>query len=156
MLVLAEKGSDRISARERCESAVTSGRAAEFFARMVTALGGPEDIIDRFDSHLPQAPVVRAGHARGIVAGVDTRAVGNAIIELGGGRKQVGEALDLAVGFSDIARTGTELDADTPLAVVHAATEADAEAAQRNLLAAVTLADTAPSERPVIHEILTG
>jgi thymidine phosphorylase len=156
MLVLAEKGSDRISARERCESAVTSGRAAESFARMVTALGGPADIIDRYDTHLQQAPVVRAVLARGIVAGVDTRAVGNAIIELGGGRKQVGEALDLSVGFSDIARTGTELNSDTPLAVIHAASEADAEAAERNLLAALTLAESAPPERPVIHEILTG
>jgi thymidine phosphorylase len=87
---------------------------------------------------------------------VDTRAIGNAIIELGGGRKQVGETLDLSVGFSDIARTGTELDADTPLAVIHAASEADAQAAERNLLAAVKLADSAPPEQPVIHEILTG
>ena len=156
MLVLAEKGADRIAARERCEAAVTSGRAAEAFARMVTALGGPADIIDRFDAHLAKAPVQRAVHASGTVSAVDTRAVGNAIIELGGGRKRVGEALDLSVGFSDIARIGTELDADTPLAVVHAATEADAEAAERNLLAAVSLAETAPREAPVIHEILTG
>ena len=60
------------------------------------------------------------------------------------------------MGFSDIARIGMELDADTPLAVIHAASEADAEAAQRNLLAAVALADTAPAEQPVILEILTG
>jgi thymidine phosphorylase len=156
MLVVAGREDDRDAARARCDDAVSSGRAAEAFTNMVRALGGPADIVDRYDTLLQQAPIVRAVHARGVVAGVDTRAVGNAIIELGGGRKKVGEALDLSVGFSDIARTGTELDADTPLAVVHAATEADAEAAERNLLAAVTLADSAPPELPVIHEILTG
>jgi thymidine phosphorylase len=156
MLVLSGQEADRDVARARCDEAVSSGRAAEAFTNMVRLLGGPADIVDNYDAHLQRAPIVRAVHARGVVAGVNTRAVGNAIIELGGGRKHVGETLDLSVGFSDIARIGTELDADTPLAVVHAASEADAEAAERNLLAAVTLAQTAPPEQPVIHEILTG
>ena len=82
--------------------------------------------------------------------------MGNAIIELGGGRKRVGEALDLSVGFSDIACVGTQLDANTPLAVIHAASDADAERAEKNLLAAVSLADAAPQQRPVVQDILTG
>ena len=156
MLVVAGLETDRAAARARCDEAVDSGRAAEAFSSMVTALGGPADLIDRYDTHLARAPVVRAVRASGVVGAVDARAVGNAIIELGGGRKRVGETLDRSVGFSDIARTGTELDSDTPLAVVHAASEADAERAQKDLLAAVTLVDSAPRQRPVIHEILTG
>ncbi|MEJ2297902.1 MAG: hypothetical protein P8X94_05235 [Woeseiaceae bacterium] len=100
--------------------------------------------------------MTRAVHADGIVAGVDTRAVGNAIIELGGGRRRVGETLDLAVGFSRIAPVGTLLDADVPLAVVHAATEEAAERAAAGLRDAVTLATEVPDERSVIVEILTG
>jgi thymidine phosphorylase len=156
MLVVAGLETDRAAARARCDDAVSSGRAAEAFARMVSALGGPVDIIDRYDRHLANAPVVHAVHASGVVGAVDARAVGNAIIELGGGRKRVGETLDLSVGFSDIACVGTELDADTPLAVVHAASEADAERAEKNLLAAVTLGGSAPPQRQVIHDILTG
>ena len=156
MLVVAGAETDRDTARLRCDEAVNSGAAAEAFGRMVAALGGPADIVERFDTHLAKAPVVRAVYASGYVGAMDTRAVGNAIIELGGGRKRVGETLDLSVGFSDVARVGTELDANTPLAVVHAASEADAERAEKNLLAAVTLADAPPAQRPVIHEILTG
>ncbi|MBT8107743.1 MAG: thymidine phosphorylase [Gammaproteobacteria bacterium] len=156
MLVVAGLETDRAAARARCDEAVSSGRAAEAFARMVSALGGPTDIIDRYDAYLARAPVVHAVHASGVVGAVDARAVGNAIIELGGGRKRVGEMLDLSVGFSDIACVGTELDADTPLAVVHAASEADAERAAGNLLAAVTLGESAPPQRQVIHDILTG
>ena len=87
---------------------------------------------------------------------MDTRGVGNAIIELGGGRHTVGETLDLSVGFSDIVSIGTGLDAHTPLAVVHAASEADAAQAEALLLAACTTNADAPSMSPVIAEILTG
>ena len=156
MLLVGGLETDRDAARARCDDAVTSGRAAEAFTNMVAALGGPADLLENAQKYLAAAPVVRAVQARGVVAAVDTRAVGNAIIELGGGRRQVGEALDLAVGFSDIAPVGTDLDAHAPLAVIHAASEADADTAERSLLAAVSMADAVPPERPVIHEILTG
>jgi thymidine phosphorylase len=156
MLVIAGQESNREEAQQRCEEALTSGRAADAFGRMVAALGGPADFVDRYERHLPEAPVIRAIHADGVVARVDTRAIGNAIIELGGGRRKVGEALDLSVGFSRIAPVGTSLDAEVPLAVVHAATEDAADRAAGNLRDAVMLASTPPQERPVICEILTG
>ena len=156
MLLVAGVESDREAATARIDDAVRSGRAAEAFSRMVAALGGPADFLDKSDDYLQRAPVTRAVHVQGFLGGVDTRAVGNAIIELGGGRRQVGEALDLSVGFSDIAPVGTLLDADTPLAIVHAASSADAEKAEENLLAAVTVTDAEPAKRPVIYEILTG
>ncbi len=156
MLIVAGKETDRGAATARCEEALSSGRAAEAFSRMVAALGGPADFLDKAEAYLQRAPVTRAVHADGVLGGVDTRAIGNAIIELGGGRRQVGETLDLSVGFSDMAPVGARLGTDRPLAVIHAASDADAEIAEKNLLAAVTLADEEPAERPVICEILTG
>jgi thymidine phosphorylase len=156
MLLVAGEETDRAKAIARCDEAVTSGTAAEAFSKMVAALGGPADFLDRSDNYLQHAPVTRVVHVAGTLVGVDTRAVGNAIIELGGGRRQVGEALDLSVGFSDIASVGTMLDAHRPLAMIHAATEDDAESAEQNLLAAVSVADGEPKDRPVICEILGG
>ncbi len=156
MLLIGGVEQDRKTALERCDEAVTSGKAAEVFARMVALLGGPSDFMDKAASYLAKAPVTRAVIARGFVTAVDTRAVGNAIIELGGGRREVGQKLDLSVGFSEIAPVGAEVDDETPLAIVHAASEADAEVAEKNLLAAVTVGATRPAERPVISEILTG
>lgn len=156
MLVVGGLETDREKARSRCDAAVSSGRAAEKFARMVHALGGPADIVDDYSGHLAKAPVVRAVRAEGFLTSVDTRAIGNAIIELGGGRRKVGEALDLSVGFSNIAPVGTALDGDTPLAVVHAASDSAADKAEQNLLAACELGESAPESRPVIREILTG
>ncbi len=156
MLVIGGRETDRQAARSRCDEAITSGRAAEVFGRMVKALGGPADFLDKHAKYLARAPVVRAVQAEGFVAGVDTRAIGNAIIELGGGRRKVGETLDLSVGFSDIAAIGTELTGDTPLALIHAASEADADRAERKLRIACELSEAAPADRPVLVDILTG
>ena len=156
MLVVGGIETDRDAARARCDEAVTSGRAAEAFGRMAAALGGPADFVENHEQYLPRAPVVHPVHADGVLHGVDTRAVGNAIIELGGGRRAVGDRLDLSVGFTGVASIGTRLDAERPLAVVHAASEADAEAAQERLLAACSVSADAPERGPVIYEILDG
>lgn len=156
MLIVGGVEDDRDMARTRCDEAVTSGRAAEVFGKMVHALGGPPDFVDQYARYLAIAPVVRAVHATGIVASVNTRAIGNAIIELGGGRRKVGEALDLSVGFSEIAPIGAKVDGHTPLAVVHAVSDADADKAEQNLLAACQLGKSAPESRSVVSEIVTG
>jgi len=156
MLLVGGLATDRDGARTQCEEAVSSGRAAEIFGRMVAALGGPADFVDNCDKYLARAAVTREVYAEGIVTGVDTRAVGNAIIELGGGRRNVGDKLDLSVGFSEIAPIGTTLGKERPLMLVHAATEADAEAAIQAFLKACQLGDSAREARSVVSEILTG
>lgn len=156
LLVVGGIESDRRVATARCEDAISSGRAAEIFGRMVAALGGPSDFVENCDRHLAKARVVRPIYGEGVVVEVDTRAIGNAIIELGGGRRVVGEQLDLAVGFADIAPIGTTLDSERPLCVVHAASEADADRAAQNVLRACKTADSAPASRAVIVEIMDG
>ena len=152
MLLIGGIEADVEVARRRADAAVTSGKAAEVFEKMVAGLGGPSGFVSDCERHLPFAPVVKAVHADGYLNRVNTREIGNAIIELGGGRRKVGDALDLSVGFSDIAAIGTQLDANTPLAIVHASSDADAEKAAGNLLAACEIADEKPPRRPVIHE----
>jgi thymidine phosphorylase len=156
MLVTAGIESDRDRALGRCESAVTNGRAAEVFDAMCAALGGPKDFVANSWKHLPAAPVTEPVLADGYLAAVDVRAVGNAIIELGGGRRRVGDALDLSVGFSDVAPIGTRLDRERPLAIVHAASPDDAARAAERLRAACTIGEEPPAERPVIHRLMTG
>jgi thymidine phosphorylase len=155
MLLLAGIENKKQAALRRAESAVTSGKAAEIFGRMVAALGGPADLLERADHYLPAAPVTMpiTPVENGYLAAVDARAVGNAIIELGGGRRRADDKLDLSVGFTDIAPIGTAVDRKRPLAVVHAASDADAQRAICALRAACTIA-AAPAPRPVIYETL--
>lgn len=137
----------------RIAAALDSGAAAERFGRMVAAQGGPSDFLETWVRHLSPAPVVRAVPApvAGRVAALDTRAIGLAIVALGGGRRREGDRIDPRVGFTAIAAPGAQVGPDRPLALVHAATEAGAEAAAAALTAAVTLGE-GPTDAPLVRE----
>jgi len=156
MLLLGGLADSEDEADERIVEAIESGRAADRFADMVEALGGPGDFIDRYEEYLPAARVVQAVEAprEGYLAEVDTFAIGNAIIELGGGRRRLDDELDHAVGYSDIVPTGTRVDGERPLAVVHAATEDAAAMAAKRFREACRLSDEPPDTRPVVYRRL--
>lgn len=122
---------DRDGARAQIDEALDSGRAAERFGAMVAALGGPSDLLDNPRQHLPRAPVVEAVHADrgGFVEAIDVRALGMAVVDLGGGRRRTEDRIDPSVGLSGLVQIGDEVGADRPLAQIHAGSEADAERA---------------------------
>ena len=136
------------------EAALSSGRAAECFARMVAGLGGPADVLT--DARLPAAPVQvdLVAPRDGVIASMDARALGLVVVELGGGRRRAGDTIDPRVGLSDIRPLGSLLRAGDPLLRVHAASAAQAQAACQSLLASITLADTSPPVGPVVIETL--
>jgi thymidine phosphorylase len=158
MLIVAGSENDHDAARAKIESAITSGNAAEKFSRMVAALGGPADFLENYADYLPKAAIIKPVHPgeSGILAKVDAHAIGSAIIELGGGRKELGDELDLAVGISDVASIGEMVGTDRPLGVVHAANEDDAELAAEMIRDACTISAEEAADRPVIIEILTA
>lgn len=136
-------------------NAFESGAAAERFARMVAGLGGPADFLDRPDAYLARAPVERAVYppSPATVVAIDTRAVGVAVVELGGGRRRAEDRIDPAVGLTHLAGIGHTVDSDAPIAIVHAADEAAAARATQALLAAYWLGSPAEIEdRPVVTE----
>ncbi|WP_186392198.1 MULTISPECIES: thymidine phosphorylase [unclassified Pannonibacter] len=144
------------SAQEGCDlmrAAFESGRAAEKFAEMVTALGGPADFMEKSELYLAKAPVIAPVYAKepGIVTGVDARAIGVAVVELGGGRRIAADVIDPSVGFTELAGIGHRVDADAPLAIVHAATEDAARRATEALNAAYRTGDAASVEdHPIV------
>lgn len=153
MLLLGRLADERSAARTMAERALDGGVAAERFARMVASLGGPADLLDARRRHLPSAPVVREVRARrqGFVGSVDVRALGLAVIGLGGGRTRAQDPVDPAVGLADVAAIGTDVGAHgAPLALVHARSEEGAEAAAEQVHAAFTITDAAPPTAPAV------
>ncbi len=136
--------------------ALDSGAAAERFARMVSALGGPADILERAHELLPRAPVLVEAipESRGFVTAIDVRSIGLAVVELGGGRARASDTIDPAVGLTELAPLGAEVGPDAPLARVHARSAEAAEAAIRRLRAAYSLGGAPPAlADPVIERI---
>jgi thymidine phosphorylase len=141
MLVLGGLAANLPAARERLTAALDSGRAREVFSRMVTALGGPADLADHPERHLAEAEIVRtvAVSESGFVTRVATRAIGLAVIGLGGGRTRPQDSIDPAVGFTGLVRAGDAVGPDRPLGVIHARDAAAADAAEAALRAAYTI-----------------
>ncbi|HEX3501281.1 MAG TPA: thymidine phosphorylase, partial [Stellaceae bacterium] len=122
MLLLGGLARDDAEARSRIDAALTSGTAAERFARMVAALGGPADLVERRERHLAAAPVIVALSPTrpGFVASIDVRRVGLVIVALGGGRRRAGDHIDHAVGLEAVAGIGSAVGKERPLALLHA------------------------------------
>ncbi len=138
-------------------NAVTSGQAADIFGKMVSAMGGPMDFLERWRSYQPEASaIVEVGAATsGFVAQMDGRALGEVVVLLGGGRQVEGDQIDPSVGLSDVLSIGSRVSVGDPLARVHAASEAAAEAAADVVRSAFTIAPTAPEAAPLIYERLS-
>lgn len=154
MLTLGGLVEDRAEARARLVATLDDGRAAETFGRMVAALGGPADFVERSAAHLAAAPVVRPIFATetGAVTAIDTRSIGIAVVELGGGRMRPTDPIDPRVGFTDLAGLGATIDPATPLGVVHAADAAAADRGAERLRAAYRLGATAANPHPPIAD----
>ena len=155
-LALAGLATDAIDGRLRAAQALQDGSAAEHFARMVASLGGPPDVLHQ--AGLPRAPVQRDVLAprSGWLTGMDTRALGLAVVALGGGRQRPGDAVDPRVGLSHMAQVGQAFTAGQPLARVHAADEAAAAAAGQAVRAACRLGNAPVATAAMVHERVAG
>ena len=153
LLCLGGLAEDADDADRRLQRALASGAAAERFARMVAALGGPGDVLERPDAWLPQAPVQRAVPAltEGYAATIDVRALGEAVVGLGGGRRYPGQALDHAVGLSDVSGRGSRVVPGQALAIVHARCAADADLAVDAVRRAFGIAPEPPAHMPLLQ-----
>lgn len=154
LLVLAKLAPGPEAARERLLQAWQSGAALQRFQRMVSALGGPDELCQRPADYLPAAPIQFAvwAQACGHVIGIDTRSVGMAVVALGGGRLQPQHSVDPAVGFSDLALPGEAVGEQRPLGCVHARTQEAALEAANALRAAYRLGPEPVVPEALIHE----
>ncbi|MDX1687553.1 MAG: thymidine phosphorylase [Candidatus Promineifilaceae bacterium] len=157
MLVLAGEASTLEEGRRLAAEARDDGRALERFREMVAAQGGSVEQVDQ-PSKLPQAP-----HRGSVVAprdgylgAMDAGALGWAVVRLGGGREQKGQAIDHAVGFVMPVEVGDYLRAGEELATVHAADEAALAGAREAILAAITWSDEPVDALPHFYGTIRG
>lgn len=156
MLVTGGLADDPAQARNKLNAVLDSGAAAERFARMVHALGGPADLLETPGRYLGEAPVeltITAPRA-GYVTRIDCRALGMAVVGLGGGRRRPEDGIDYQAGLTELAELGQYVDADTPLARIHARDESSARHAAEAIQAAFTLADIAATVPPTVYGLI--
>ncbi|MGM0480470.1 MAG: thymidine phosphorylase [Pseudomonadota bacterium] len=162
MVMLGGLADDRSQALAMVNKALSSGAAAERFARMVATLGGPDDLLEKPQQHLAQAKIVKpltvkdAGlTTSGFISAIDTRAIGMAVVALGGGRRMATDSLNYAVGLTQLAELRSPLSADTRLAVIHADSESDWQQAADMVAKAFTVAEQQPASAEMIYQRVT-
>jgi len=153
MLLSGKLATSEEEARSKLLQVLDNGQAAEVFARMVAAQGGPADFVERHEAYLPQPTLSKAVYADrpGIVSSMDTRALGMAVVSMGGGRQRASDSIDYSVGLSEMITLGEQADAARPLAMIHASSESSWQQAAAAVKAAVTLSDSAPEVTPVVY-----
>lgn len=156
MLVLAGVAPNADHARRKMEVAISNGRAAEMFQRIIAAQGGDPSVVDD-PSRLPQAREVEIYSAPrgGVVARVEPRAVGRGVIALGGGRTRMDDAIDPSVGFVIRARPGDVVRVGEPMATIFARDEAGIAAGMASLAEAFAIADEAEPPLPLVSHRVT-
>ena len=156
LLIQSKVCNNKEVALNKLEHALSSGKALETFAQMVSALGGPIDFVEKYQTYLPQAKIIKPvyAHKSGYVTAMQTRNIGMSIIGLKGGRTHPEQKLDYATGFSDFCQIGDYVDEQTPLAVIHAQSEEDYHRSALELQQAITISDNKPTINSAIIEYI--
>ena len=154
MLLVSGLEADRPAARARLEGVVRSGAALQKLEALVIAQGGDPAVV-RDPGLLPSAPVrldVRAP-AAGLVVEVEPRAIGHAVIALGGGRQRAEDAVDPAVGVVVPVKPGQRVAGGQLLATIHARDKSSAAQAEREVKMAIRLGDHATPLPLISHRV---
>ncbi|HSJ07112.1 MAG TPA: thymidine phosphorylase [Longimicrobiales bacterium] len=157
MLVLGGAAPDVPAARTAAAAALDDGRALRMLGAIIEAQGGNSAVLED-PAILPQAPVRRVvtASSTGTVLGMDVRAIGEAAVALGAGRRLMDDAVDPAVGLHLTVKTGDRVARGQALGTVYARSEAMAETAARSVLAALTVGDGPAQPLPLVVDRVTG
>ncbi|WP_281560514.1 thymidine phosphorylase [Thalassomonas sp. RHCl1] len=158
MLQHAGLAGDESEARAKIEQVLSSGKAAQKFADMIAAMGGPGDLLENPWASMPKAKVVQDIIAKqdGYINAMQTRDIGMAVVALGGGRLAGDQQVDHSVGFDAIVPLGTQVKAGDVIARVHAKDSDSAKRAANSYLGAITLGDGLAELTPVIYHSVTA
>ena len=144
-------------ARDELIKHLEDGSAKTKFGKMVAAQGGPENFAERWEDYLNIAPAYEVlAPIDGYVQAMDGTALGQIVVDLGGGRQREDDQIDHAVGLSGIVRLGTKLCCGQPMALVHCHDTKSADQAIHAVQLAILLGPTVPVPKPLILERITG
>ncbi len=157
MLILAGAAQSAAEARRKLHATITDGSALQKMRALVAAQGGDAGVIDE-PSRLPRARWHRpiGAPSAGFVADVDAMAIALAALRLGAGRARAEDAIDPAVGISDLVKIGDPVSARAPLCTIHANDERALAEAEAMVAKAISLTSNPGRNPSLIDELIGG
>lgn len=157
MLVLGQKAKGVEEARNKLRGVIENGEALSKFKEMLEAQGGDPRVIDD-PQLLPQGKLrieVKA-EANGYITSLDAKKVGEAVVALGGERRDLSSEIDRAVGIELIRKRGEKVERGESLAFVYASGEKEGRKAQMLVQDAYQCSEQPPKTSPLILYLVTG
>lgn len=111
VLCNTDRAPNQEAAQQMLRGCLTSGEAYEKFAEMVAAQGGRLSELPP-PQHTRDLQIERDG----FIDGVDALAIGQAVIDMGGGRKKIDDAIDHGPGIEVLVKNGDPVDRRQPWA----------------------------------------
>ncbi len=154
MLVSSGIATNTAEGFAKADAVLASGKAAEIFGQMIFALGGPKDLVEKPSNSIVQAPLIFdfVASQNGYIAAANTRAIGVAVLDLGGGRRKTEDKIDHRVGFDRLMPVGSKVHTGDVIGRVHATSQLQIDGAAEALKTAYTISENAPQMRPEIIE----
>lgn len=157
LLVLAGNAASVEDGRRMAAEKLTSGAAFEKFRENVELQGGDTGVCDDPEALLDSTLLtieIKAG-SEGIVADIDTLAVGNAIVAIGGGRTIASDEIDPAVGYEDRARIGDAVKSGETVAFLHCRSREQADSVAGLLQDAYRIGSETTSRPELIRSVVS-
>ncbi len=138
-----------------CWEKLANGEAYRRFVRMVELQGGDLSAFQKFlESPVSRMEIVAP--TAGFVRRIDANGIAQTAFELGAGRAQASDGIDMLAGVDLLVAAGSPVEAGTPLARVATMTRADQlDAAAELVRAAIEITPEAPAPRELILEEIT-
>lgn len=145
ILVAQQIASDEAQAHLKLLEVLRDGRAYEKFQQMISAQGGSSKALES----LKIAPATElVAEQSGFMAAIDGEAIGNFVIQLGGGRQRVTDKIDHSVGVEVLVRVGDSIEKGQPLAKFFSKQEVRATALHN----AFTISEDIVEKLPLVYQ----
>ena len=155
MLVLSGLVEKPTEARSILEAAIADGNAWSKFRELVIAQGGDVAYLDD-PSKLPSARIRKVIHSRrkGYLAEINSRVVGETVVQLGGGREKKGDQIDYGVGILVHRKVGDWIEEGQPIFTIFANRENDYNNAKNHLISSLKWSDSKVEPLPLFYGIV--
>ncbi len=155
MLIVGGVEKNSSQARSKAIDAITSGKALERFRAVIEAQGGDPRVVDD-PKRLPQSgqQTTIFSDRSGFVAGIETEEIGRVVMDWGGGRRRLEDAIDYGVGLYIHAKLGDKVNVGDPLVTAYFNDELKLDEMIARLRAAYRIEENAPILEPLIKAVI--
>ena len=139
----------------KINKAVNSGKAAEKFEMMVSALGGDKNVLSNYNNLLGSSNFRSdiLSNKAGYLTKIKTRKLGLILIEMGGGRKKITDKIDYGVGFINVTSLNDEIQSGKPLVSVYTKSKNDFKKLEKDLTDCFVIEDKQITNKTIIDII---